>query len=385
MIVAKYEQDEAAKGRRRKRGRPPGLRFSIPHPREFDHGQKTLTAEMLEEFPTEVKHIILKHRLDALKIDPADPSYTEWLSFPKYFRRFFGKRGWLRLHDDDEIEKYIDRSFHFRQVFGSNGLTYRDISLLQTIYPSTPLLAQNLGRELAFSFITQLNLCCGNDPDFLTSLRSWGVALGRLEALRIKYIVYLAEVLVSILCLQISGLLSNQNVDQPLPWEDPLWSEVLNLCVNLTVFLLKTPLPLSLSDDFCTASVVASSWAKNLRKVQRIYVFHSYDDMCDVGDAFWFGSHTMLRRTVDASEGDWWREECVRPDRFKSSLARYWLRIPEEDVDGYDSEAWADKRLRSKGQTGDHDFHFGQQAEVGVHYDGTYCTEEDSPAGTSAR
>ncbi|PPQ97478.1 hypothetical protein CVT26_002826, partial [Gymnopilus dilepis] len=236
------------------------------------------------------------------------------------------KRGCIHLKEDEKIEKFIERSTAFHEAFGDQGVTFREAGTMQITYPLSTDLAVSLGQALAFSSITKLNIQCGHDPEFLQGLREWDVALGRLRVLRIKYKVFVTE-----------------NDGEDLPWEDPMWTEVLSLCLNLEVFMLKTLLYISsehhLSDSELPNTDVASSWAQFLPSIQRIYLFHSSDDACNVGDNFWMGSNSMLFLTSDG-----WSERHVRPRDFPSKLPfarKLWQSILAEDLDPYDSDHWA--------------------------------------------
>ncbi|PPQ81914.1 hypothetical protein CVT26_004124 [Gymnopilus dilepis] len=304
------------------RGRgPPGLRnpsLDKPH----DEAQRALRRRILKKTPVEVRHLILAERLKDLKVDPKGALYEEYLKFPPFFRRALGKRGSINLSDDDQIEEFIKDSSLFRSVLGHRGVTFRDVYCLQTVFPYPASLSLSLGHELAFSAVTHLNLHCGGNPDFLRTLKQWDTALARLEVLRIKYVVYIQE-----------------NGSDELPWNDPLWIEVLELCQNLRVFLLKTPMPVSTADDWSCRELVPI-WARNLPRLQRVYIFHAYDEECDVDDLLWHGSNVLHTRS--ASGNNLWKTQLVRPKGFGvlSPFRIYipWTTVRHTDIDVYDSE-----------------------------------------------
>ncbi|PPQ97813.1 hypothetical protein CVT26_012913 [Gymnopilus dilepis] len=309
---------------------PPGLRHPMPlkfkTQHEFEKSQRALRKAMHEFFPVEVRDIVLEKHLKALQAKPSGASYEEFLNFPPFFRRSFGKRGTINLTSDTRIEKFILDSFNFRSVFGHRGITFRDVYCLQTVLPSSAALFASLGAELSFSAVTHLSIHCGLEPDFLKSLKQWDMVLGRLEVLRIKYMVFVDEV-----------------EDEEMPWENPLWIEVLGLCLNMRVFLLKTPLPVSRQDDWSCQELVPI-WASNLPKLQRVYIFHAYDESCDVGDFLWQGSNVLHTRSAYGS--NIWESQHVRPKDFCARLPFRRLvpytTVPPEDVDVYDSDdCWA--------------------------------------------
>ena len=136
-----------------------------------------------------------------------------------------------------------------------------------------------------------------------------------------------------------TDLISPQNEDEEVPWEDPSWIEVLELCQNLRVFQLKTPLPVSGENDWSCRELIPV-WTANLSKLRRIYLFHAYDESCGSGDFLWHGSNVLHSRSAPGSNV--WKAQNVRPGDFCAKLPfrKYvsWTSVAPDDVDPYDSD-----------------------------------------------
>jgi hypothetical protein len=108
------------------------------------------------------------------------------------------------------------------------------------------------------------------------------------------------------------------------------------------MFLLKTPLPI---DD--TDMMLIDRWTRNIHWLQKVYLFHGYDEEADVGDNLWMGSNNLYRRRSHGLESSGsppssgWYVVNVRPKDFGNGMLRVqrrWITMLEEDLDIYDSE-----------------------------------------------
>jgi len=108
------------------------------------------------------------------------------------------------------------------------------------------------------------------------------------------------------------------------------------------MFLLKTPLPVDNSDN-----MLIDRWTRNLHCLQKVYVFHGYDEEADVGDHLWIGSNKLYRRKSHglASSGSapssGWHSIHIRPKDFGRGLLASpirWIPMLDEDFDIYGSD-----------------------------------------------
>jgi len=80
--------------------------------------------------------------------------------------------------------------------------------------------------------------------------------------------------------------------------------------------------------------------------LQRMYIFHGFDEEADVGDSLWMGSNTLHTRRGSSEESfpfpsSEWRSINIRPKDFGQGLRSVpsgWMPMLEEDVDVYDSD-----------------------------------------------
>ena len=108
------------------------------------------------------------------------------------------------------------------------------------------------------------------------------------------------------------------------------------------MFLLKTPLPV---DDGVGITLI-DRWTTNLHHLQRVYIFHGYDEEADVGDSLWLGSNKLYRRAAKEEMAyapfSRWYSIDIRPMDFERGLEpsqnRGWIPILKEDRDEYDTD-----------------------------------------------
>jgi len=110
------------------------------------------------------------------------------------------------------------------------------------------------------------------------------------------------------------------------------------------MLLLKTPLPI----DNYTDIFFVDHWARNMHCLQRMYIFHGFDEEAGVADSFWIGSNTlyMHRRSSELQESvpfpsREWATINIRPRDFEHGLQsapHQWMPMLDEDVDIYDSD-----------------------------------------------
>ena len=109
------------------------------------------------------------------------------------------------------------------------------------------------------------------------------------------------------------------------------------------MFLLKTPLPVDDDNDI----TLIDRWTKNMPCLQKVYLFHGYDEGADVGNTLWIGSNRLYQRnsqelsSSSSSPSSGWHSIDIRPKDFGKGLLsapRGWIPMLEEDLDLYDSD-----------------------------------------------
>lgn len=264
----------------------------------------------------------------------------------KLCRRALGNQERAQLLNDKAIKKYNHKSSRFHTVFqDSNGINFGSLYFLEIAMPTDPSLSHALGHTLSLSKVTHLNLCCGHRPDFLQDLQgpNWTAVLERLQVFRVKYIRSMEEVCQSSCSYGLLFMLlsSVQNGADPYPWNHALWRSLLARCAALKVFLLKTPLPIEGDPGL---SLVYLWTTEHMPCLQRLYLFHGYDEEADIGDNFWIGSHKLYQcvaSSTDLTERTW-KHFNIRPKDFgKGQIIleglKRWRTMLEDDVDPYDS------------------------------------------------
>jgi hypothetical protein len=109
------------------------------------------------------------------------------------------------------------------------------------------------------------------------------------------------------------------------------------------VFLLKTPLPVEDEEEF--GLTLVNRWSECMPCLQRLYLFHGFDEDSGICDNFWMGSNELYQRVAVASHTGWaWKRFDIRPKDFgKGQILdpgrpSRWMTVLEDDLDPYNSE-----------------------------------------------
>ncbi|KDR77455.1 hypothetical protein GALMADRAFT_138567 [Galerina marginata CBS 339.88] len=297
-------------------------------------------AQVINKFPLEIRDRILCYVLCGIQKGSKNKTYEVLRNASRLCKRVFGNKESKKLPTDHEIKRYIRRTKEFVKCFGTCGITFGGLYLLQITMPTDSSLSKALGLTLAMSSVTHLNLHCGENPRFIVDISrpEWANALGRLKILRIKYICSLEE-----------------NNGEDYPWKHPLWVSTLSSCASLEAFFLKTPLPIVNDDDNDDSANNADSmetiidcWTDQMPLLQRLYIFHGYDEDAGIGDQWWIGSYQLFRLKtaigfpVTAYSPSKWNAIDVRPEGFADRLPFNPYRsisVLKDDLDPYNSDA----------------------------------------------